>query len=701
MSKGSISKDFLDLQESITRKTLDKDNMKEKSNREQISALFKELTTDIIGKKGETRNRFFDFFFAEYDYDITINKDMKNNFTTEATLPNVDKYMRVGSKAPSTPSEYVASANVYLGKHPTMKAIEAKALIRTEDTRGRQITNKTFGLLMSLASFYLQNVDELQNELSADDNEFLVALAFNDQNYFKSKLTKKGNGMVAGEPSKYTYKGIEMYLPGDVLIFLDKMYSSETDPDGDNAGYIAEMQSRMIKLDTGKMNANNLKSILTSSAGTKVVDKFIAKVVDKKTKEVIKKSSTKEESITKYTKKQQIYQEYDPSESLYAGQGSVYFKRSGTVAQPKTDITIPLYQFFGNTIKWVGDFKTSIKKQNYRGLEGGNLNQKFSSILKDPKLVESLDKVITHLLGTGFTLKNTEVIKCIPAAVKSNLTIPFSTLFKEMLTKEAPVAASESKQMFLMYKLLMGEISSYGLNQKNITKHLDIEANSFLIVQSKDGVPKDIASIFANSVFIPPTLNAVTDITEGLLNSADFAPIKQKLKSMLDDYGLAIRIGAGNGLQLIAKNKVDSTTVAKLAKTVNYTFIAANRNLTAWVSGGVSRTLTPKMLNLTELSELAKPGGATLGILVRKVKLKKILNVKYYGAYYTSKPNVDLVNQLTTFLKEPFPSLAFIKGVNEILCGGIEATYSLTTIKDDALVANVTHKNNFLFFKKP
>ncbi|MGL5050271.1 MAG: hypothetical protein ACRC6E_06495 [Fusobacteriaceae bacterium] len=696
MGKGTISKEFKDLQDSIVNSELNESGDNAKNQREQIIALFKELTADIIGKGGETRNRFFDFFFAEYDYDITINKDMKNSFTTEATLPNVDKYMIVGSKAPSTPSEYVASANVYLGKHPTMKEIGAKALVRTEDTRGRQINNKTFGLLMSLASFYLQNVDELQNELSADDNEFLVALAFNDQNYFKSKLTKKGAGMVAGEPSNYTYKGIKMYLPGDVLIFLDKMFTElkPNETNSDNKGYIEEMKSRMIELNTKSMNLNHLRSILTSSAGTKTVDKFIAAVVDKETKEVIQKGSKTTEVVTKYTKKQQIYQVYDTQEPLYAGQGSVYFKRSGTVAQPKTDITIPLYQFFGNTIKWVGDFKTSIKKQNYRGLEGGNLNQKFSSILKDPKLVESLDKTITQILGQGFSLKNTEVIKCIPSAVDAKLTIPFSVLFKKMLTIDPSVAIDESKKMFLMYKLLMGEISSYGLNQKNITKHLDIEANSFLIVQAKEGGPTDIASIFANSIFIPPTLNAARDLTSEILASADFAPIKKKLKSMMDDYGLAIRIGAGNGLQLIANQKIDSNTATALGGRVNYTFIAANRSLKVWVSSGKVRTQSKSMLDLTSLSkEISKATNLD--------SITTILKTKYSGAYYTSNPNENLVDDLKKLGAIPTSFSAFVSTVNKLLCEEVAKDYSLTTIKDDLVVANVERKGDYLCFKKP
>ncbi|MGL4998134.1 MAG: hypothetical protein ACRC5T_04135 [Cetobacterium sp.] len=696
MSKGIISKDFKDLQDSIVNSELNESGDSTKSQREKIIALFKELTADIIGKGGETRNRFFDFFFAEYDYDITIGTDKKNSFTTEATLPNVDEYMRVGSKKLPTPSEYVASANVYLGTHSTMEEIKAKAFVRTEDTRGKQIDNKTFGLLMSLASFYLQNVDELQNELSADDNEFLVALAFNDQNYFKSKLTKKGSGTVAGEPSNYTYKGINMYLPGDVLIFLDKMFA-ELNPNKDNPdnkGYIKEMKSRMIELNTNSMNKNNLKSILTSSAGTKTVDKFIAAVVDKETKQVIRKASTTNEVVTKYTQKKQIYQEYDPDRLLYAGQGSVYFKRSGTVAQPKTDITIPLYQFFDNTIKWVGDFKTSIKKQNYRGLEGGNLNQKFSCILKDTRLVEALDKATTKTLGEGFSLKNTEVIKCIPSAVASNLTIPFSVLFETMLTADSSVAIDESKKMFLMYKLLMGEISSYGLNQKNITKHLDIEANSFLIVQAQKGGPKDIASIFANSIFIPPTLNNVKDLTAKILASSDFAPIKTKLKSMMEDYGLAIKIGAGNGLQLIAADKVTSAEAKKLGSRVNYTFIAANRNLTAWVSSATARTQSKGMLDLTSLSK-AISTGADLD------PIKGIVSKNYSGAYYTNTPNLHLADALKKLKEIPKTFITFVSTVNKLLCGEVSKDYSLTTIKDDLVIANLETKGDYLCFKKP
>ncbi|MGL5099891.1 MAG: hypothetical protein ACRC6B_07680, partial [Fusobacteriaceae bacterium] len=221
--------------------------VKSKAGRAALIELFKKLSTKIMGGD-KSRKRFFDFFFAEYDYSLEI-ADKK--FSTEATLPNSTEYMKINGADHNSPAIYASSATGYLSKHEVTE--DMNPIVETQDKQGQRMSDKSFHLLMSLADFYLQHVDELQKELSADDNEFLLALAFNDQNYFKSKLDLKNDG----GHSTYSYKGIKMYLPGDAIIFLDSILKENKDPQTLN-----EIMSRMVKLNVSSSTSFYLGSAL-------------------------------------------------------------------------------------------------------------------------------------------------------------------------------------------------------------------------------------------------------------------------------------------------------------------------------------------------------------------------------------------------------------------------------------------------------
>ncbi|MGL5100228.1 MAG: hypothetical protein ACRC6B_09430, partial [Fusobacteriaceae bacterium] len=418
---------------------------------------------------------------------------------------------------------------------------------------------------------------------------------------------------------------------------------------------------------------------------------------------------------SKFTNKKDIYVDYDSNKDLYAGQGVVYFKRSGTVAQPKTDITIPLYQQVEITkgdiqIRWVGDLKTSIKKNNYRGLEGGNLNTKFQGILRDYTMVKKIEEIVQKKFNNNsIKLSKMEVVRC---QANSTDVISLKDIFDDYFANYGRI--SDHRKMFFMYKLLMGEISTYGVDQKKIHKYLDIEANSFLVVDKGKLNTNSVKEIFEQSIFITPEIANTTAL--GILDKDEnFIPVRDALTNMLKNYGIGYKIGGGSGISYAMgttrTNQTDAT-IPKLLEYTNFVFVSKNQDINKWMMSATVRSQQGSMLNLTQIKAALIKAKQSINNKKKLSSEQKIIELRsavstiipkkiYRGAYYekshlsTSKLLQSIVSDIgeTAFLQEIIALMVKLDNQPDV------KTFKLLNSKDD-LLGHVSYDEQYIFYKK-